>query len=262
MSSRRLASGLVLALTCAVAAPATAGAATYRFKVEKFTLRQFVTWQYVFRDRHCESQTALDYYEHTGEGQGLLAAAPLRQGRVTFRTQRGSFMSGRIVGKPYEDATNPAIGSPVVFGNQAVFNVRFLDDPAEDCVPPEQLGPPPRPTCYGGEDLSLGILQANLLVQRGRLRLSGGVYPDDPERTCADPSAITGAVSHAVPARRNVDALIRDRTVKRIALSAAKKGRLTPRELATPGASFDVLGGKGANYDARWSIVLVRLPSR
>jgi hypothetical protein len=249
----------VLALGLAV--PAAAGAATYRFKVVDLEVEQHVTWHEVFRTNNCNA----DYYEHTGEGGGTLKSRAFPRGRVTFKTAGGSLQPAQLRGRPFDEDEPDVVGPVVAFAQYGHWDVTFKDDPNSGCMPPESASQPDR-SCdrvqeRDDESWPEGILQSFLMIVGGRVRLSGGVNPLEPKQVCSDPSLVTGTVSHAVPARRDVARLIRDRDVGRISLSASKKGHLPADRLATPGAATDIVSG-GADYNVRWSMTLVRLRQR
>lgn len=255
---------LSVALVAVLAVPAGADAARYRFKVVDFKLDQYVRWHTIFRDIDCESRSSADYYEHTGSGQAALVSDDfLRRGRVTFKTAQGTFLPARIDGRPFEDRPDLR-GAFAYRAAEADWSVTYKDDPESDCVPREALGRPDS-SCAKEQDPNFdpdtwpsGMLLMNLLFDRGRLRLSGGYYPFDNSRTCGDPSVVSGTVSHAVPNKRGLGQLIRDEDVRRIRLRASKDGFIPGNQLATPGASFESLGGEGADYTAEWSMTLVR----
>ncbi len=229
----------------ALAAPASANAATYRFRVD-FTVVQHAGWQYTFRDNICKDDSAADYYEHSGTAHNHLKST-LRGGRLTFRTGP-MLQSGEL--------RTPAFH----MGDDFEWSVVYRDDPNSDCLPSPNLGTPQRGIHCDG-DWIRGVLRTHFLVIKGRLMPTGGFYTKPAGVfLCPDATAVTGAIAAAGPStRRGVDKLITNRRVRTIKLGAGpKRVALGASKLTLPGPNFDVLSGVGG-YNAKWSIKLVRL---
>jgi hypothetical protein len=201
---RALLIAVTVALLSALVVPASAGAATYRFRVY-LEARKSVSWSQTFRDDHCHNPAG-DFYVHNGSGGGRLWSR-LWGGQVTFRTVRGALVSSLVQARR---ATLHGHGS---------WTVAFQDDPRYDCVPPQSLGTPANsgPPC--GRTLQ-GTLAAGLVVRGGRLLLAGAFQPVPLTALCPDPTTGAGLLGKALSSRRDVNRLIPNTSVSSITLRA------------------------------------------
>jgi len=226
--------------------PDVAGAKTYRFKVD-LTVFQDTDWTEHVRhpapgDAYCGERDV--HYVYKSEGGGQLKAK-LRGGRVTFSGTKRFLQSSEI----------KAPGT--VLSDAAPWSVEMVGFPDEFCeVPP----PPPFENGDGCHPLIRhpGTARSFLLVQKGRLILTGGFYRRD-KKACSDPSLYTGVLGEGGrPARRDVNDLITNKRVRSIELSASDSDVFTEKNLSSFGANSETVFGSGKGV-ARWSVKLTRL---
>ena len=226
--------------------PDVAGAKTYRFKVD-LTVFQDTDWTEHVRhpapgDAYCGERDV--HYVYKSEGGGQLKAK-LRGGRVAFSGTKRFLQSSEI----------KAPGT--VLSDAAPWSVEMVGFPDEFCeVPP----PPPFENGDGCHPLIRhpGTARSFLLVQKGRLILTGGFYRRD-KKACSDPSLYTGVLGEGGrPARRDVNDLITNKRVRSIELSACDSDVFTEKNLSSFGANSETVFGSGKGV-ARWSVKLTRL---
>lgn len=234
----------VLFLALFVSAPA-AEAASYKFKVN-LSMVQTTDWAQKVRhphpgDGYCGTRDV--HYVYSGEGDGQLRAK-VRDARTTF-SGNSAFMQSTEIKVP-----------GTVVSNASEYSISREGD-AENCdVPP----PPQFPAGDGCNPLVRhpGTARSFLLVQRGRLILTGGFYRRD-MNSCRDPSLYTGVVGYGGrPGRRDVDELIRRKRVRSIELEAEDRTVFNAENLSSFGANSLVLEGSGEGV-ARWSVKLTRI---
>jgi hypothetical protein len=223
-----------------------AEAAKYRFKVD-LTVFQDTDWAEHVRhphpgDAYCGERDV--HYVYKSEGGGQLKAK-IRDARVSFSGTKRFLQSSEI----------KAPGT--VLSDAAPYSVEMVGVPDENCdVPP----PPPFPNGDGCHPLIRhpGTARSFLLVQKGRLILTGGFYRRD-KHSCSDPSLYTGVLGlGGRPARRDVNDLITSKRVRSIELSASDTTVFTAKNLSDFGANSQTIFGSGKGV-ARWSVKLTRL---
>lgn len=229
--------------------PSVAEAASYRFKVD-LTVVQTTDWEESVRhprpgDAYCGERDVHYVYKSDGGGQ---LKAKIRGGRVTFRGSRQMLQSSEL----------KVPGT--VLTNAEPWTVEMVGFPDDGCdVPP----PPPFPnesTDGGCHPLIRrpGTARSFFLVLRGRLNLTGGFYRRD-KRSCSDPSGFTGVLGFGGrPKRSDVNALIVNKRVRSIELSASDTTVFTKKNLSSFGANSETVAGSGKG-SARWSVKLTRL---
>jgi hypothetical protein len=239
----------VIALAIGVmCVPSAAEAASYRFKVD-LTVFQDTDWTEQVRhpapgDAYCGDRDV--HYVYSSDGGGQMKAK-IRGGRVTFKGTKRFLQSSEI-----------KIPGTVV-SDAAPWTIAMVGTPDEGCDVP-----PPPPFTNGDEGCNPlirrpGTARSFLLVQKGRLILTGGFYRRD-KRACSDPSLYTGVVGlGGRPARRDVNDLITSKRVRSIELSASDKDVFTAKNLSSFGANSETIFGSGKGV-ARWSVKLTRLP--
>ena len=225
-----------------------AQAASYRFKVD-LTVFQDTDWTEHVRhpapgDAYCGERDV--HYVYKSEGGGQMKAK-LRDGRVTFKGTKRFLQSSEI----------KVPGT--VLTNAEAWTVEMVGVPDENCDVP----PPPQVT-NGGDGCNPlirrpGTARSFLLVQKGRLILTGGFYRRD-KQACSDPSGYTGVVGlGGRPGRRDVNDLITSKRVRSIELSASDNNNVfTAKNLSSFGANSETIFGSGKG-SARWSVKLTRL---
>jgi hypothetical protein len=223
-----------------------AQAASYRFKVD-LTVFQDTDWEEHVRhpapgDAYCGDRDV--HYVYKGEGGGQLKAK-IRGGRVTFKGTKRFLQSSemKVPGTVLTDSTP--------------YSVEMVGFPDENCeVPP----PPPFTNGDGCHPLIRhpGTARSFLLVQNGRLMLTGGFYRRD-EKACSDPSGYTGVLGFGGrPGRRDVNDLITSKRVRSIELAASDSDTFSAKSLSSFGANSETIFGRGKGT-ARWSVKLTRL---
>ena len=232
-------------LVLAAAAPATAQAASYRFKVD-LTISQTTDWAQTVRQPlagYCGSRDV--HYVFSGDGDGQLKAR-VRGARVTFKGTR-SVMQSTEIRAPGTVITN------------SQYTVAREGTPDENCdVPPPPAGPASPPGGCNPLVRRPGVARSFLLAVRGRLNLTGGFARRD-KLTCADPSLYTGVLGYGGrPARRDVNTLIANKRVRSIELVADRKGPFGMADLADFGANTKLLTASG-DGDATWRVKLTRI---
>jgi hypothetical protein len=234
------------ALVAALTITATAEAKSYRFKVD-LTVFQDTDWTEHVRhpypgDAYCGERDV--HYVYKGEGGGQLKAK-IRGGRVTFNGTKRFLQSSEI----------KVPGT--VLSDSSPWSVEMVGVPDEFCdVPP----PPTFPNGDGCHPLIRhpGTARSFLLVQKGRLILTGGFYRRD-KKSCSDPSGYTGVLGFGGrPARRDVNDLITNKRVRSIELSASDSDTFTAKKLMSFGANSETVFGSGKGV-ARWNVKLTRL---
>jgi hypothetical protein len=235
----------IIALTMLIGG--VAQAASYRFKVD-LTVFQDTDWTEQVRhpapgDAYCGERDV--HYVYNSEGGGQMKAK-IRGGRVTFKGPKRFLQSSEI----------KVPGT--VLSDSAPWRVEMVGTPDEGCEVP------PPPLFTNGEEgchpliRRAGTARSFLLVQKGRLILTGGFYRRD-KRACSDPSGYTGVVGlGGRPARRDVNDLITNKRVRSIQLSASDKDVFTAKKLSSFGANSETVFGSGKGV-ARWSVTLTRL---
>jgi hypothetical protein len=238
--------GIALAIVCVMLVPDVASAKTYRFKVD-LTIFQDTDWTEHVRhphpgDAYCGERDV--HYVYKGEGGGQLKAK-IRGGRVTFSGTKRFLQSSEI----------KVPGT--VLSDAAPWSVEMVGFPDEFCDVP----PPPMFTNGDGCHQLIrhpGTARSFLLVQKGRLILTGGFYRRD-KKACSDPSLFTGVLGlGGRPARRDVNDLIMNKRVRSIELSASDKTVFTAKNLSDFGANSQTVFGSGKGV-ARWSVKLTRI---
>jgi hypothetical protein len=226
--------------------PGAASAASYRFKVD-ITVVQSTDWDHTVRhprpgDAYCGDRDVHYVYKASGDGE---LRAKVRGARVTFRGTRRFLQSSEI-----------RVPGTVISDNSG-YSVEMVGFPDQGCdVPP----PPTFPVEEGCNPLIRrpGVARSFLLVQRGRLNLTGGFYRRD-KKTCGDPSVYTGVLGFGGrPARNDVNGLIVNKRVRSIELSASDTTKFGLKNLASFGANSETIGAAGTGK-ARWSAKLTRL---
>ena len=241
--------GLLVAagLTLAAAVPATAEAASYRFKVD-LTVSQTTDWAQTVRQPragggYCGSRDV--HYVYTGDGDGELKAK-VRGARVTFKGTRAVMQSTQI-----------RMRGTVIANSE--YSVARQGVPDENCeVPPPVAAPASAPGACNPLVRRSGVARSFLLAVRGRLTLTGAFTRRD-KLACADASLYTGGVGYGGrPARRDVNELIANRRVRSIELVATDKGPFGMKDLSDFGANTTLLTASGRG-NARWRVKLTRI---
>ena len=240
---------LLLALACGLALPAAAEGASYRFKVD-ISVTQTTDWAQTVRHPrigggYCGADRDV-HYRYKGEGDGQLKLK-VRGARVTFRN-RSAFMQSTEVKVPGTVVADPS-----------GYEITMAGTPDQGCDVPPPLQPPigDRAGCNPLVRRP-GTARTFLLVMRGRLQLTGGFSRRD-KKPCPDPSLYTGLPGYAGRAsRRDVDALIANKRVRSIELSASNRDRFGLKDLSSFGANSDVLEASGTGA-ASWKVKLTRI---
>jgi hypothetical protein len=237
----RRALAVVAALVAVGAVVPSAGAATYRFKLD-ITVHQVTGWNAHFRE---DASCGEDYHrEWMGGGSGLLKGT-LKGARITFRSRGGSLSSSPFKIPGSRTARND-------------WTVQWVGTPDETCRPDLPAPEPPDTRDCGTRK---GKLESQLFVFGGRLALLTAFEragnPSTP--LCSDPTAVSVTGSKPTPRRRDVDDLIRNKRVRSIELAASVADVKIPgNKLNLPTGGTDLLSG-GGNFDARWKVKLTRI---
>lgn len=235
-----------VAVVAVLVAPAMAQGASYRFKVDLTTV-QSTDWGQSVRhprpgDGYCGSRDV--HYVYSADGDGELRAK-IRGARVTFSGTRRVLQSTEI--------RVPG----TVISNHSGYTIAMEGVPDEGCdVPP----PPQFPAADGCNPLirQPGVARSFLLAFRGRLNLTGGFYRRD-KKACGDPSLYTGVLGFGGrPSRNDVTALLANKRVRSIELSASDTTKFGLTDLSSFGANSETVAASGTGK-ARWSVKLTRL---
>lgn len=232
----------------AMSAPGLAQGASYKFKVDLSVLQDSTDWQQELRwprDGFCGEQDVHYVFKNGGDGELKLK---VRGARVTFKGTKASVMSSlfRVPGTVISDHTG--------------YSVSQVGTPDDQCS--DYRGPIAPPATSAGACSPLarrpGSAKVGLYTVSGRLGLLGGFTRKD-KKACPDATLYTGVVGMAGRARRkDVTALIMNKRVRSIELTAATSDPFTVKNLSDWGANTRNLAGSGKGK-ANWKVKLTRI---